>query len=224
MTAKHRQQQQTGRPLLDWQKRLWITLAAPPARVLIRSLTASWRFRLVSVEPWTCDTQSPMIICCWHRDLAPAVAYLLARRDHDLRPGFLISPSRDGEFLARVLGGLGGQMIRGSANRTGARALRELYLAMRAGISPLIHPDGPQGPSQHAKSGAALLAQMTGYPLLPTRIQAHHRWQFNTWDRLQVPKPFADIYVDFDEPIYVAPSDAIDVTTQRLSERLGESR
>ena len=60
------------------------------------------------------------------------------------------------------------RVIRGSSSHTGARALRDYYLALvQENISPIITPDGPRGPRFKFKPGAILLAQMSGRPMLP---------------------------------------------------------
>ncbi|NNC23235.1 lysophospholipid acyltransferase family protein [Salinisphaera sp. USBA-960] len=220
MNHKHHHQQATARPLLSWRQRIGINTAAPPARALIQALTASWRTQ--PSRAIVDDVSTPRIVCCWHRELAPAVSHLLAQRRNGLQPGFLVSPSRDGEFAARVVTRLGGEAIRGSANRTGARALRDLYQTLQAGVTPLIHPDGPSGPALEAKSGAARLAQLTGFPLLPLRCRADRYWQLNTWDRLIIPKPFARIEFEVAQPIAVGRHDDLDTKTDELATQLGQ--
>ena len=78
-----------------------------------------------------------------------------------------------GEQGARLVQRLGGQAIRGSSTYAGASALRDFYEALvRRGVSPAITPDGPRGPAIVFKPGAILLAQSSGRPMLPKRIDA----------------------------------------------------
>ena len=48
-------------------------------------------------------------------------------RAQGVKPGFLVSPSVDGEFGAMVIRRMGGEVIRGSSSHTGARTLRDFY-------------------------------------------------------------------------------------------------
>ena len=75
-----------------------------------------------------------------------------------MKPGWLISPSVDGEIGAMMVQRLGGHAIRGSSTNTGARALRDYYQALvKDNLSPVITPDGPRGPRFKFKPGAILL-------------------------------------------------------------------
>jgi len=209
---------------LAWQTRLWMTLAAPLLRVIARMLLASCKIQRIEglehLDAIVRDSRS-LLLCCWHQRLSVCVGYLLRRQTRSrLHPGFLVSPSRDGELVARVVAGMGATIVRGSANRTGARALRDLYKTMRGGISPVIHPDGPHGPSREAKPGSLLLAQMTRASILPMSFSANRYWQLNSWDRLIIPKPFARIVITIGEPMTVAASDDIQAQASVLSARL----
>lgn len=220
MKQNHRHQHETGRPFLNQRQQLLHATAAPAVGGLIRALKSSWRFSTSASAGLDLDTREPLIFCCWHRDLAAVAAYLLTQTQLSQRAGFLVSPSRDGEFVARILAGFEADFIRGSANRTGAQALRALYQTLTAGISPLIPPDGPKGPALEAKPGTIKLAQMTGYPLLPIHIETNRYWQFRSWDRLVLPKPFARIEVTLGKPLTVHARDDIDVKADELGSRL----
>lgn len=202
---------------------LWIRLAVPLLRVLARALLASYRFRRVEGDHHLqnlIDADTALLPCCWHQRLSVSVGYLLAARARGLRPGFLVSPSRDGEVVARVVDGMGATIIRGSATRTGARAMRDLYTTMKTGVSPIIHPDGPHGPAFQAKPGTLMLAQMTRACLLPMAFSADRYWQIDSWDRLLIPKPFARVVVTIGEPLTVARGDDIEAAAHTLSQRL----
>ena len=94
-------------------------------------------------------------------------------------------------------------MIRGSSTHTGARALRDYYLALvQDNISPVITPDGPRGPRFKFKPGAILLAQMSGRPMLPMAYAASRAWLIK-WDKFVIPVPFARIVIAIGPPRYV---------------------
>ena len=198
-------------------------LAVPLLRLAARLLRASWRIEHVAGETHLSallDEQRAFLPCCWHQRLTGCVSYLLEARARGLRPGFLVSPSRDGELTARLVTGLGATVVRGSATRTGARALRALYVTLREGISPIIHPDGPHGPANRVKSGTVMLAQMTRAPLLPLAFSADRYWQLKSWDRVIIPKPFARVTLVIGAPQSIARGEDLDSRAAALGDQL----
>lgn len=166
-----------------------------------------------------------LIPCFWHQHLLFCARELLAARERGLRVGFLVSPSVDGELASMLVERVGARAIRGSSTHTGARALRDYYDALvKESISPVITPDGPRGPRFVFKPGAALLAQMSGRPMLPMSYAASRAW-FVQWDRFVVPRPFARIAIAIGEPLWVprtlSPA-ALEAVQQQMTQRLKE--
>src|SRR3984885_14977879 len=144
-----------------------------------------------------------LVPCYWHQHQLFCADYLLQRRSRGLVPGWLISPSVDGECGAKRVSRLGAAAIRGSSSHTGGRALRDYYVALvKDNISPVVTPDGPKGPRFKFKAGAILLAQMSGRPMLPMAYAAS-RARLIQWDKFVIPMPFARISIAIGEPRYV---------------------
>lgn len=204
MKSSREHQQRTSRTPLGFRHRVGFAIAAPVLRLLCRLLLRSYRLRAVHgshhLGPLIEAGQSTLL-CCWHQRLVYTVGWALGQRGRGLQPGFLVSPSRDGELIAAVVGGLGVSVLRGSANRTGARAFRDMFATLKSGVSPIVAVDGPHGPAFEVKSGTPMLAQMTGTPLLPVSFAADRYWQLGSWDKTIIPKPFARISVQIGEPI-----------------------
>jgi lysophospholipid acyltransferase (LPLAT)-like uncharacterized protein len=145
-----------------------------------------------------------LVPCYWHQHQLFCAHYLLRSRARGLVPGWLISPSVDGELAAMMVKRIGARAIRGSSSHTGARALRDYYLALvKENISPVVTPDGPKGPRFKFKPGAILLAQMSGRPMLPMAYAASRAWLIQ-WDKFVIPVPFARISIAIGAPRYVA--------------------
>jgi lysophospholipid acyltransferase (LPLAT)-like uncharacterized protein len=144
-----------------------------------------------------------LVPCYWHQHQLYCGKFLLEQRARGLTPGWLISPSVDGELGAMLVRRLGGAVIRGSSTHTGARALRDYFTALtKDKVSPVLTPDGPRGPRFKFKPGGLLLAQMSGRPILPMAYAASSAWLVK-WDKFVIPKPFARIVIIVGEPVYV---------------------
>ena len=158
------------------------------------------------------------IYCLWH-DRIFAGTYFL--RDRGIV--VITSQSLDGEYIARFLKRLGYGTVRGSSSRGGVKALVEMIRYMRSGMSMAFTVDGPRGPRHEAKSGAVLLAKKTGNPMLPFNVALSASWRINSWDRMQVPRPFARARFILGDPIYVSADEAeagIDVKRSELQHSL----
>ena len=148
--------------------------------------------------------RSPSLVpCYWHQHQLYCGKFLVEQRSRGLTPGWLISPSVDGELGVMLVRRFGGAVIRGSSTHTGARALRDYYQALvRDGISPVITPDGPRGPRFKFKPGALLLSQMSGRPVLPMAYAASRAWLIK-WDKFVIPVPFSRVALAIGPPRYV---------------------
>jgi len=187
-------------------RRLVYALLAPVLLGLIRLWWASCRIvRVDGIEhlEHALSAHGALLPCYWHQHELFCGRFLLQQRSRGLVPGFLISPSVDGEVPATVARRLGARVIRGSSTRTGARALRDYYrLLVEEGVSPVITPDGPTGPRFQFKPGGLLLAQLSGKPLLPMAYAASRAWLFG-WDRFVLPWPFSRIAIAVGAPVHV---------------------
>jgi lysophospholipid acyltransferase (LPLAT)-like uncharacterized protein len=188
-------------------RRALYAVAAPLGVALIRAWWRTCRVvRIVGEEHLAAAlARAPSLIpCYWHQHQLYCGKFLIERRTRGLSPGWLISPSVDGELGAMMVRRFGGAVIRGSSTHTGARALRDYYQALtRDRVSPVITPDGPRGPRFAFKPGALLLAQMSQRPILPMAYAASRAWLVK-WDKFVIPVPFlARIAIAIGPPRYV---------------------
>jgi lysophospholipid acyltransferase (LPLAT)-like uncharacterized protein len=187
-------------------RRLLYALAVPLGLAIVRSWWATCRIVKVEGEEHlqAALQKAPSLVpCFWHQHQGFCAKYLLEQRARGLAVGWLISPSVDGEIGAMLVRRVGGRVIRGSSSHTGARALRDYYLALvQENISPVITPDGPRGPRFKFKPGAILLAQMSGRPMLPLAYAAS-RASLIKWDKFVLPWPGARIAIAIGAPRYV---------------------
>lgn len=177
-----------------WGQRLQLAIAPLLVAAYVWLVRKTFRVHKVFGEEHlrsALNHDGAVIPCAWHRRLLISGTYLLEQRRRGFKVGFLISVSRDGELIARVAKWHADAVPRGSSTRTGSRALKETQAAMDQGISPVFFADGPHGPAQVFKHGAAILARNTGAPMLLIGCASPDYWELKTWDRMQVPKPFA---------------------------------
>lgn len=203
-------------PAPDRREGLRYGVAGAIGAYTMKGVLATARFETEGAEHWRAlvDRGEAFIFVLWHGRLLP-LTYV--HREQGVVA--LISASRDGEYIARMVRHWGYLVARGSSSRGGDRALRDLLRHARAGRSLAITPDGPRGPRERIKPGVMLLAQRTGLPLLPIAAGADRAWWFEGWDRFLVPKPFARIRVAYGAPHYVA-RDADEAAVEAARARL----
>jgi lysophospholipid acyltransferase (LPLAT)-like uncharacterized protein len=143
--------------------------------------------------------KKPVIILVWHGRIFP-VPYLFRKRGSIP----LISPSQDGEIIARIVEGWGFRILRGSGSHTMVQSWKQLIRSLGQGGEVLMVPDGPKGPARKLKSGSLHLAQKTGAYLIPFTFSTDKKIFFNSWDRFMVFFPFQSVAAVFGRPFQIA--------------------
>jgi hypothetical protein len=212
-----------------WWRRALFAVLTPALTGALRllGLTLRVRVRAASGDADAVDalralaaSGAPCLPCFWHAHLLPGAAFLLGERPRGLRACWLISPSLDAEVPARIAERFGFAVVRGSATRTGARALLGLKRAVAGErASAVLTPDGPSGPPHVARAGPVKLAHLTGAPILPLGLAIRGAARLGTWDRLEVPLPFARIDAVVGG-LLRAPADADAAAVEALRARL----
>jgi lysophospholipid acyltransferase (LPLAT)-like uncharacterized protein len=156
----------------------------------------------------------PGVYVFWHSHQLSALWHF--RR---VGAGILVSASKDGEYIARVARSVGFTPLRGSSSRLGALGLRALIEFARSGRPVALTPDGPRGPRHSIGPGVLVLAQKSGYPIVPFAIGLSSFWELPSWDRFRIPKPLSRGYACWGEPLSVPP-DADDATLDQLAAEL----
>lgn len=203
-----------------------VALAIVPrlAAWLLAVIGLTLRFEIIAEEgavPATPPAKG--IFCFWHRCTLPCGWYF-----RKFRCSILISRSFDGELIARTLGLLGYNSVRGSSSRGGAAGLLALKDVLASGDPVVFTADGPRGPIYETKIGPVKLAQMTGeemgcFYLLPERA-----WIMRSWDRFLIPKPFSRVAVSWSRAVAPSVSDAtaemLEAKRQELNDALERAR
>lgn len=158
------------------------------------------------------------LICLWHGRMACGLVPFGERGW-----SVLVSPSDDGELSRRLLERNGYHVIRGSASRGGARALREMLARLGGGARVVLTPDGPRGPRHHVNPGVAWMARQTGLSVHALGVACDRAWRLGSWDRFTIPRPRARVVFAWADPICVAadcPDEGLAAATDALREAL----
>ena len=169
--------------------------------LLVKLISRTYDIRLVDThnEEQAMDEYGSIVYASWHQRFFPGITFFASRKPIAI----MISQSRDGEMIARVVNILGWQAVRGSSTRGGRQALKQIRKLATRGYRIGHIVDGPQGPFGVVKPGLISIARFAGAPIVPTIVSAQRRWVFNSWDRFMIPKPFSKIVIRFGEPIVV---------------------
>ncbi|MEN1681183.1 MAG: lysophospholipid acyltransferase family protein [Planctomycetota bacterium] len=138
----------------------------------------------------------------------------------------LLSQHRDADYLARIAGRFGFETVRGSTQRGGARALRELARKGR-NMHLTITPDGPRGPRRVCAAGPIYLASRLQMPIVCMGYAYQHPWRMRSWDQFAVPKPFSRARGVVSEAIHVPAEldrDGVEAWRRRIGDRLNEAQ
>jgi lysophospholipid acyltransferase (LPLAT)-like uncharacterized protein len=186
----------------DWRasrrKRIEVALIAHLGYPVLASLGATYRFKVDGLEHLrAAQALGQPIHAFWHGRILPGAIYFKRR-------GIVVITSEnfDGEWIARIITKFGFGTARGSSSRGARKALLQMIRDVRE--RPVAFTlDGPRGPARVAQPGAVWLAKVTGNPIIPFHLEADRSWTLNSWDRAQVPKPFATVALTFAPPIQV---------------------
>jgi lysophospholipid acyltransferase (LPLAT)-like uncharacterized protein len=201
----------------DWRssgvKRFEASLIARLGFPLINLLGHTLRWRVDGLEHFDAIRAAGRqpVMAFWHGRILPATFYFRNR-------GIVVITSEnfDGEWIAQIIERFGYGTARGSTSRGARKAMLQLVRDMKKGKPP-------RGPARIAQPGAVWLARATGNPVLPFHLEASRHWTTRSWDRTQIPKPFATVSIAMGEPLYVPrdlPDDQIEAVRQELDRRL----
>lgn len=175
-------------------------------RVLVSLLGRTLRWRVEDpARILSHPLHRPVIFAFWHNRIL-LMPHLFKRhwnkRQRD-KVAVLVSASKDGEKLARVLEKFDLICVRGSSSRRGSGAMRELAQLMEEGYDVGITPDGPRGPRFQVAPGVVRLSQLAGAPIVPVSYNLGWKITLKSWDAFMIPLPFARATLRVARPLAV---------------------
>ncbi|MCH7964689.1 MAG: lysophospholipid acyltransferase family protein [Bacteroidetes bacterium] len=144
------------------------------------------------------DENNNYILAFWHGTM------LLPWYLHG-NPNFvaLISKSKDGDLLAKILKHWNYNVVRGSSSSDGDMALAIMIDFTKNSYSIAITPDGPRGPAHKFKAGAVITAKKSDVPLILAGVGYQKKKVLSNWDKFEVPYFFSKAKIIYSEPIFI---------------------
>lgn len=178
-----------SRPL----KQFLAETSPPVIAGIIRLLALTLRWKLEDPEGLLQrNPVEPRIWAFWHNRIL-LMPYVYEWLCPGRRMLMLVSRSRDGEFITRIMNRFGIDGARGSSSRGGSNALRELLRELESPQSRDIGitPDGPRGPGKKVQDGVLVLSATSRRAIYPITVHYNRSWKLSSWDRFQIPQPGA---------------------------------
>jgi lysophospholipid acyltransferase (LPLAT)-like uncharacterized protein len=130
----------------------------------------------------------------------------------------LVSRSKDGALLDKILRKWNYNVTRGSSHRGGSAALSAMINAAISEGSILITPDGPRGPANIMKPGAVIVAKKANIPLILLGVHHSRKKILKSWDRFEVPFFFSNVNLIYSDPICIDSDLSYEDTTQKIQD------
>jgi lysophospholipid acyltransferase (LPLAT)-like uncharacterized protein len=177
--------------------RLAVAIINFATRILFLTLRKKIVVDSASVSYWQPNSNpgNAVVYAFWHGRLL--FSFFMLRK---LRPCAMLSRSRDGDILAGLLNNWGYSLVRGSSGTGANEVYAEALNVLRKEKSIAMTPDGSRGPYREAHSGAFRLAHEAKVPLIPVGVGFSSCWTLRSWDKFQIPKPFAIMNVVVGSP------------------------
>ena len=139
-----------------------------------------------AIDPVFPECRGQKIYVFWHE----YILFPFYLRGH-CNMAMLLSRHRDAEVLSYAAHHMGFEFVRGSTNRGGVKALRELLAKSRT-MHLTITPDGPRGPRRQLAPGCVYLASKLELPLVLMGYGYDRPWRVRrAWDQFAIPRPFS---------------------------------
>ena len=148
------------------------------------------------------DDKKPFIICMWHGDLMSQPYNYFGFRKNGIVKA-MVSENRDGETITKLAAMFRIWAIRGSSSKGAAKVIISALKELKEGNDIAITPDGPRGPRYSIADGIVAIAQKSGKNIVCFNTIPTKYWQFNSWDKFVLPKPFGKIDFYISEPFSI---------------------
>ncbi|MFA6596508.1 MAG: lysophospholipid acyltransferase family protein [Ignavibacteriaceae bacterium] len=190
--------------------------------ILIQTLCKTLRIQKSGGETLQAllDEKKNFVLAFWHGTM---VIPWFAHRNLKLLA--IISKSKDGDLLSKILRKWKYKVVRGSSSKGGNIALEIMVDHARHECPVAITPDGPRGPNFKMKAGAVITAKKSEVPLVLVGVGYKSKTRLHSWDKFEVPFPFSKVQLFYSEPIRIDKNLSYDETSSMIvqcEEKLNE--
>ena len=149
------------------------------------------------------NSNEAFIFVAWHGDLISCpINYFHNRHKGIVKT--MISQSKDGEIISKIYSLFGVESIRGSSSKGGTKALISTIKEIKSGNDVALTPDGPRGPRFSVADGVIAIAQKSAAKIVVLNSKPTKYWQFKSWDKFILPKPFGRVDFYMSEPFDIS--------------------
>lgn len=183
--------------------------------IVIRVLCKTVKYQFVNksaIEKLENSNQN-YVLAFWHGTML--TAWYLNRNKN---MSAIVSQSKDGEILTRLLKKWKYEIARGSSHKGGKEAMNILLDFAQNKKSVSITPDGPTGPINVMKPGAVITAKKCSIPLVLAGVGYNNYYEFKSWDKFKLPKFFSVSKIIYSDPIYIDSSLDYEATDKIIKE------
>jgi len=181
--------------------------------ILIHTLCKTLRIQTTGSEAITSliKEKKYFVLAFWHGTMV--VPWFVHRNLNLLA---IISKSKDGNLLAKILRKWKYKVVRGSSSKDGDIALGVMIDHAKHECAVAITPDGPRGPNFKMKAGAVITAKKSGVPLVLVGTGYKSKTKLHSWDNFEVPFPFSKMHLVYSEPILIAKNLSYEETSKMI--------
>jgi lysophospholipid acyltransferase (LPLAT)-like uncharacterized protein len=147
-----------------------------------------------------------IIFVVWHDQLALILDVFLKCRNVYA----LTSKHNDGLVINTVVRLWGYNVLLGSTNKGGVKAIKDIITTLSSGSNVVITPDGPRGPRHVVTSTATKIAHKKNFIIIPISCKITEHFKLNSWDQMIIPKPFSNIKINLGNSVNITGDDNID--------------
>jgi lysophospholipid acyltransferase (LPLAT)-like uncharacterized protein len=174
------------------------------------ALRASYSFRFIGLDnvksAKLIGKDQSFMLALWHQTFIPGI---IAQKGNYQKISGMGSRSKDANAASYATARIGLHVVRGSSskngvNKGGKEARDQMLNLMKQGITGALTIDGPKGPAKEVKPGIIDMAKKSGCAIVPYLVIPEKYWEFNSWDRFRIPKPFSKIIIHYGEPFTIS--------------------
>lgn len=133
----------------------------------------------------------------------------------------MVSHSKDGELITKVIELSGSIVSRGSSSRGAVGALKGILRLAKDGWRPSVAVDGPRGPRHQVKQGILEIAKVLQAPIYTVSMVASRPFVLKkSWNLMEIPLPFSRVVVTWSKPIAVDHTEQFEAKKEEVAQAL----